>query len=1312
MNKTAKFKTDTSNQESPNLDLPQNTEIEAKRTIPQKNLQELERYRLLSEKVHDIIWMVRPSGRIIEVNQAAIETYGYSREELLQMNIRDLRLNSEKTLLENHLLQAANGGVQFETVHVCKDGRQFPVEVNATGAEFENERIIMSVVRDITERKKAEKKLRASEERLKFAVQIADFAICEVDYLNNTVQLSAKAAALYGLGNKEITVSRETIHQTFHPEDKNEVMELIEKAANSENGGCFSKDHRILLNNGETRWILVRKQAYFDQTKNPPQPTHAILAAQDITERKRLEERLREKFDELENLYRTAPIGLGLIDREFRFIRINKRLAEINGVSAEDHIGRSIHEIIPDLADEAAKSFRQIFETGLPLMNVELSGETAAHPGIKRTWNESWYPLKDETGKAIAISIVCEEITERKKTEDKLRESEENYRALFDSIDEGFVIIEVIFDENQKAIDFRFKQTNPAFFRLTGLPEDSLGKTVRELIPNLEHFWIENYGRVALTGEPLHLEEESVALNQWFEVRASRMGGDESNRVAVVFNNITKRKIEELNQKLLLRINELIRQTDDEETLFADVVKILGKRLSATRCLFNEVDLVNNIITTRSEYLADENLPSFIGTVSCKKYSEITRVELEKGQMVIVDDTSTDTRTADRYETTYQPQKIGAYISLPLMRDGIWNKTLWISLAEPHQWQEAEISLIKIVAERVWLAAEKLRSERQVRESEERFRIATDAAEMFSWENDIASGKVKWSDNTAKILGCLPEELPENSSESHFFIKKEESERILQEFNNFLSEGKTIYTSEFKGIDNRFWQVHGLVIRDSQGNHIKTIGVTQDITSRKTSEEKIRISEERYRALVEASAQFVWTIRSGEDESSYLDWFAALTEKPIEELKDGGYLKFVHPEDRESLQNLWQQIEKKVEPYEIELRLITKKNKYRHYNLRGVPMFKEDGTLREWIGTVRDITERKSAEESLREAEGFRRLLIENARDYAIVGISIEGIILSWNSGAENIFGYSEKEIIGQSRDVLFTSEDRQMDIPNQEVEVVLKNKNTSYERWHLRKDGSRFFASGVLQELRANDGNLLGFVKIARDQTEKLAAEKAIRDHETLKRVVDALEEERRRIARDLHDELGQQLTALRLKLEHCRKVFSDSQISQEIDEVQAIAKNIDQGVDFIAWQFRPAALDDLGLYAALNKFVHEWSNYSGVKAELLPSSLKNVRFPTQIETNIYRIAQEALNNISKHAKANSAELLLEKRDNLIVLIIADDGIGFDLKSKDVLNKGIGLIGMQERASLIDGRLEIESTLGEGTTIYVRVPQPSSSRK
>jgi two-component system CheB/CheR fusion protein len=378
----------------------------------------------------------------------------------------------------------------------------------------------------------------------------------------------------------------------------------------------------------------------------------------------------------------------------------------------------------------------------------------------------------------------------------------------------------------------------------------------------------------------------------------------------------------------------------------------------------------------------------------------------------------------------------------------------------------------------------------------------------------------------------------------------------------------------------------------------------------------------------------------------------------------------------------------------------------RWFLTRIVPYRTAEDQINGVVLTFIDITQRRLTEEHLRESEERLRLLIESATDFAIFTVTSKNMIDSWNSGAERVFGFRENEIIGKSAATLFTPEDRRHNVPEKEMKTADETGHAEDERWHLRKDGSRFFASGVMMPLK----NRRGFLKIARDMTERIKAQQFQRDKEMLQKLVSAQEDERKRIARDLHDQLGQQMTALRLKLETTRKLCEDhEEICRKIDEIQLIARDIDSDVDFLAWELRPAALDDLGLSVSLKRYVKEWAQHSGVVAEFHSSGIEQIRLLPEVETNFYRIAQEAFNNIWKHAKANHASALLEKRQNSIVLIIEDNGKGFDVDDKKNRNKGIGLIGMQERTALIGGTLEIESAPDQGTTIFVRVPIPEN---
>ena len=223
----------------------------------------------------------------------------------------------------------------------------------------------------------------------------------------------------------------------------------------------------------------------------------------------------------------------------------------------------------------------------------------------------------------------------------------------------------------------------------------------------------------------------------------------------------------------------------------------------------------------------------------------------------------------------------------------------------------------------------------------------------------------------------------------------------------------------------------------------------------------------------------------------------------------------------------------------------------------------------------------------------------------------------------------------------------------------------------------------------------------------ERTAAEARIKM--LLERLVGAQEEERRRIARNLHDHLGQQLTALRLTLDALRnEAAMPDALRQRVALVEGIVSKIDRDVDLLAWDLRPATLDDVGLPAALSELVRQWTTVSEVPAEFHQSTPGEFRLAPDSESNVYRIVQEALNNIAKHAGATQVSVLIEHRGDEMAVIIEDNGRGFDpdriLKSRE-RHAVMGLLGMRERAALIDGEVQIESRPGQGTTVFVRVP-------
>jgi PAS domain S-box-containing protein len=372
--------------------------------------------------------------------------------------------------------------------------------------------------------------------------------------------------------------------------------------------------------------------------------------------------------------------------------------------------------------------------------------------------------------------------------------------------------------------------------------------------------------------------------------------------------------------------------------------------------------------------------------------------------------------------------------------------------------------------------------------------------------------------------------------------------------------------------------------------------------------------------------------------------------------------------------------------------------------------------------------------------------LVENVKDYAIFAADLDGRIVSWNIGAEKLFGYTATQIIGRDIRLLFTGEDRESHVPEKEMWTAICDGVAEDERWHLRSDGSRFFASGLQTPLYNNAGKHTGYAKIARDLTERIEAQDKLLEalgsveakvHERtndlnesnealrvevrarteseklratlLRKIVRTQEDERKRIARDLHDNIGQQMTGLQLQLQLLLENHGgDASLAAEIAELKETANQVDSEVDFLAWELRPSVLDDLGLAAASEKYVREWSHHLNTPAEFAKVGSEGRHLLPEAEINLYRIIQEALNNVAKHAQASNVSVLLELRDNTVSLIIEDDGLGFELCDESAPmddNRRLGLLGMRERAELIGGTFAIESSPGKGATLFVRVP-------
>lgn len=359
--------------------------------------------------------------------------------------------------------------------------------------------------------------------------------------------------------------------------------------------------------------------------------------------------------------------------------------------------------------------------------------------------------------------------------------------------------------------------------------------------------------------------------------------------------------------------------------------------------------------------------------------------------------------------------------------------------------------------------------------------------------------------------------------------------------------------------------------------------------------------------------------------------------------------------------------------------------------------------------------------------DATRRLgaIVESSSD-AILSVTPDGFVTTWNAGAERIFGYSATEMIGRS---ILTLIPEHLHRDKAWLLATVRGAHDihTYDAVRLTRDGLAIDVSVTLSPLRDAVGQFVGVSKVIRDISERKRAETLLHQaHEALElkvqertgelrrannslrelsgRLMQVQEEERSRLARDLHDEVGQLLTALKIDLQDIQHGGAgEARVHSLTDSLELVDHLLTQ-VRTLALDLRPSLLDDLGLVPALRWYANRQATRNGWTLSLSVDEMTG-RVPGPIEVACFRVVQEALTNIAKYARAKTIDLTLRRQDEEVTLILQDDGIGFDVQSARQRAQGgesIGLLGMEERVRLAGGTLEILSTPGRGTRLQI----------
>jgi PAS domain S-box-containing protein len=421
----------------------------------------------------------------------------------------------------------------------------------------------------------------------------------------------------------------------------------------------------------------------------------------------------------------------------------------------------------------------------------------------------------------------------------------------------------------------------------------------------------------------------------------------------------------------------------------------------------------------------------------------------------------------------------------------------------------------------------------------------------------------------------------------------------------------------------------------------------------------------------------------------------------------------VHPDDRPQVEERFRRAIEGDDFYNVEYRVRLPGGGIRWVHSRAELVRDHQGQPVKLLGTLMDITERKVAELALRESEERYRSVIETAGSIILV-LSPDGKILEWNHEAESVYGWPRQEVIGRDCFELCLPADTQGLLKDHLEQVLAGKEIRGIETMVSTRNRRSRILYWNLSRLEGSQGNATGIIAVAQDITERKRTEEQL--HATLNqvrtlsgRVEVVREEERARIARELHDELGVGLTCLKIDLSRVQNLIGGTGAVNHAaidDKIRFMMDFIDTqiaAIQRIVTELRPPVLDDLGLLAALEWQAQDFEQRTGVRCRF---SATHPDFPLDSDraSMIFRICQEALTNVARHAHATEVKVSLEVRDGTLLLQVKDNGRGVS-DEKLFAPQSLGLLGMRERADLFGGHVTIVGQRDLGTTVTMAIP-------
>lgn len=1276
------------------------------------------RFKILSEASFEGI-AISENGRFTDMNDQFCAMVGYAKSELVGREIALLLPPDDFSRVIPKIIEGVENVVEHRVVR--KDGTVITVEAHGKPWTIDGRNARVTAVRDITERKRIEEALRESEERFRAIVSSTPDHILVQDH-----DLRYLFVANSQLGITESDMVGKTDHDIIGKEDADRLTRV--KTRVLKNGKPVHIEMPIITRDGERRFF---EGAYVPKYDARGHIDGLIGYFRDVTERKRMEESLRTSEARFRLALKSAPVAVAAQDTDLRYTYVyNFPL-----MHQETVIGRTDADLLaPDEAARMTELKRRAMISG-----EEVREFLWVTVNEKRLFLDIYIdPVRNDEGKITGIGIAMVNMTAMKLVEEALASRAAELAAVFSAQQD----IVLLYDLRMNVL-----QSNPSFRKIYGF--DPTGLNLRDIIHRV--------GCRNLNGEPLILEEQPtpkalrgenvkgacflVRRADGSDIAVETSSGPMSiaGRIVgsvTVWHDITER----------IKSEEALRQSTDR---FALLAMIAGELLNTSEPL----PLVESLCRRVMEHLNCEVFFNFLvderaGRLHLNAYAgvqddEAMRVEwLDFGSAVCGCAARDACRIiAEHIPSTSDPRTeliksfgIKAYACHPLLGEG--GKvigTLSFGTRERETFSQEDISLMRAVSDHVAMAMVRKMNEEALRESEERFDFALKAAQEGVWDWNVETDSTFHSHQWMRMLGYSEGEITPSAETWRNMLHPDDRERVFSHMASVL-RGECDYDIEFRLRHKEGHYVYilsrGFPVRDKEtGRIVRIVGTHFDLSERKKSEESLKKSEERYRSLVELSPNAIFVNRDDRIVLVNPAMLELVGASSAEQLLGKSPYAIFHPDCHslinEHITDLRQGISVKL----VEIKIVRLDGSVRDVEAAASPIVDSEGPAIQVV--MRDISERKRIEQELiMFNERLERQVMERTAELMIINENLEReIVLRNRIEAEKEKVYAELDIIFNSTTVGMTVIDREYnfirannrfrDMLFLDTEDIVGKK--CFDLWEQDKCNTEFcplkkILSGVREyeyEMRIQNstgddmivqinavpyysisGEVTGMIQNVIDITEK---------REIQRKLITIIDEERKMISHDLHDGLGQNLTAVGFLIESIRQKMLDPHdpTTMKLEEIGNLIQISQSQTRTLSKMLSPVEMEQTGFKSSLETLAANMERVYGIKCAILSTGDIGIR-DNYVATHLYYIVREAVNNAIKHGRPKNIIIQISDYEDYIVITIKDDGRGI---GNMVADEGMGLKIMKHRAEIIGASFNAGSFIDGGFAVVVKLP-------